>query len=349
MAHQITIMPSGHVLFAQPGETVLQAALREGFPLPYGCRNGACGTCKGKIVQGAVDYGSYSAATLTEMEKQAGMALFCCASPLSELVIECREIGAIKDIKIKTLPCRVQKMEHVAPDVMIIYLKLPANERLQFLAGQYIDILMKDGKRRSFSLANAPHDDELLQLHVRNYRGGTFAEHVFSRMKERDILRFEGPLGTFFLREDSDKPIVFVASGTGFAPVKGILEHVFHIKNTRGSARKMVLYWGNRTKADLYMANLADSWQREHDNFTFIPVLSEALPADDWNGRNGLVHQAVLEDFSDLSGHQVYACGAPAMVEAAHRDFTSLRGLPEEEFFSDAFTASRVNPDDARP
>jgi CDP-4-dehydro-6-deoxyglucose reductase, E3 len=307
MAHQITIMPSGHVLFAQPGETVLQAALREGFPLPYGCRNGACGTCKGKIVQGAVDYGSYSAATLTEMEKQAGMALFCCASPLSELVIECREIGAIKDIKIKTLPCRVQKMEHVAPDVMIIYLKLPANERLQFLAGQYIDILMKDGKRRSFSLANAPHDDELLQLHVRNYRGGTFA------------------------------------------PVKGILEHVFHIKNTRGSARKMVLYWGNRTKADLYMANLADSWQREHNNFTFIPVLSEALPADDWNGRNGLVHQAVLEDFSDLSGHQVYACGAPAMVEAAHRDFTSLRGLPEEEFFSDAFTASRVNPDDARP
>ena len=242
-------------------------------------------------------------------------------------MIECREIGAIKDIKIKTLPCRVQKMEHVAPDVMIIYLKLPANERLQFLAGQYIDILMKDGKRRSFSLANAPHDDELLQLHVRNYRGGTFAEHVFTRMKERDILRFEGPLGTFFLREDSDKPIVFVASGTGFAPVKGILEHVFHIKNTRGSARKMVLYWGNRTKADLYMANLAESWQREHDNFTFIPVLSEALPADDWNGRNGLVHQAVLQDFSDLSGHQVYACGAPAMVEAAHRDFTSLRGL----------------------
>jgi CDP-4-dehydro-6-deoxyglucose reductase len=343
MPHQITIKPSGHVLFAQPDETVLQAALREGFPLPYGCRNGACGTCKGKIVQGAVDYGSYNAATLTEIEKQAGMALFCCAVPLSELVIECREIGAIKDIKIKTLPCRVQKMEHVAPDVMIIYLKLPANERLQFLAGQYIDILMKDGKRRSFSLANAPHDDELLQLHVRNYRGGTFAEHVFTRMKERDILRFEGPLGTFFLREDSDKPIIFIASGTGFAPVKGILEHVFHV-NTRGSTRKMALYWGNRTKADLYMANLPESWQREHDNFRFIPVLSEALPADNWNGRSGLVHQAVLQDFSDLSGYQVYACGAPAMVEAAHRDFISSRGLPENEFFSDAFTASPADP-----
>lgn len=348
MPHQITIKPSGHVLFAQPGETVLQAALREGFPLPYGCRNGACGTCKGKIVQGTVDYGSYNVATLTETEKQAGMALFCCAMPLSELVIECREIGAIKDIKVKTLPCRVHKMEHIAPDVMIIYLKLPANERLQFLAGQYIDILMKDGKRRSFSLANPPHDDDLLQLHIRNYRGGTFAEHVFTRMKERDILRFEGPLGTFFLREDSDKPIIFVASGTGFAPVKSILEHVFHVENTRGNPRKMTLYWGNRTEADLYMANLADSWQREHDYFTFIPVLSEALPADGWNGRNGLVHQAVLQDFSDLSGHQVYACGAPAMVEAAHRDFTSLRGLPEEEFFSDAFTASPANPREPR-
>jgi CDP-4-dehydro-6-deoxyglucose reductase len=343
MPHQITIKPSGHVFFAQPGETVLQAALREGYSLPYGCRNGACGTCKGKIIQGKVDFGSHNESTLTEIEKQAGMALFCCAVPLSELVIECREIGAIKDIKIKTLPCRVQKLERVAPDVMVISLKLPANERLQFLAGQYIDILMKDGKRRSYSLANAPHDDELLQLHVRNYSGGAFAEHVFTRMKEKDILRFEGPLGTFFLREDSDKPIIFVASGTGFAPVKSILEHVFHGRNLNGY-RQMVLYWGNRTSADLYMAELAGSWQQEHDNFTFIPVLSEAPPADNWSGRAGLVHQAVLQDFDDLSGYQVYACGTPAMVEAAHRDFTRLRGLPEDEFFSDAFTTSASQP-----
>jgi CDP-4-dehydro-6-deoxyglucose reductase, E3 len=203
---------------------------------------------------------------------------------------------------------------------------------------------MKNGKRRSFSLANAPHDDELLQLHVRNYLGGTFAEHVFTRMKERDILRFEGPLGTFFLREDSDKPIIFVASGTGFAPVKSILEHAFHVRNLRGNERQMTLYWGNRTKADLYMADLAESWQRKHDNFTFIPVLSEALPPDNWSGRTGLVHQAVLEDLDDLAGYQVYACGAPAMVEAAHKDFTKLRGLPEDEFFSDAFTVSPSEP-----
>jgi CDP-4-dehydro-6-deoxyglucose reductase len=344
MPYQITIQPSGHVLSAQSGETVLQAALREGFPLPYGCRNGACGTCKGKIIQGTVDFGSHNEDTLTELEKRAGMALFCCASPLSDLVIECREIGAIKDIKVKTLPCRVNKLERVAPNVMVISLKLPTNERLQFLAGQYIDIFMKNGKRRSFSLANAPHDDELLQLHVRNYPGGTFAENVFTHMKERDILRFEGPLGTFFLREDSDKPIIFVASGTGFAPVKSILEHIFYVRNLRGSERQMVLYWGNRTKADLYMADLAGSWQEEHDNFTFIPVLSEALPADNWNGRTGLVHQAVLQDFDDLAGYQVYACGAPAMVEAAHVDFTRLRRLPEDEFFSDAFTASPSEP-----
>jgi len=340
MSYRIIIKPSGHVFNAKPGETVLQAALREGFPLPYGCRNGACGTCKGKIIQGKVDFGRYNEDTLTEVEKQSGMALFCCALPLSELVIKCREIGAIKDIKVRKLPCRVEKMERVASDVMIISLRLPTNERLQFLSGQYIDILMKDGGHRSFSLANAPHDDELLQIHVRNYPGGVFAEHVFSGMKEKDILRFEGPLGTFFLREDTDKPIIFVASGTGFAPVKSILEHAFHVAEIRGNNRQMVLYWGVRTKAELYLAELAGSWQQEHDNFSFIPVLSEALLTDAWRGRTGLVHQSVLQDFDSLSAYQVYACGAPVMVKAAHKDFISLRGLPEDEFFSDAFTAS---------
>ena len=339
MPYQITIKPSDHHFIAQADETVLEAALREGFPLPYGCRNGACGTCKGKILLGTVDFGRHNEETLSDPEKQAGMALFCCARPLSELVIECREIGAIKDIKIKTLPCRVHKLERAAPDVMVLSLKLPTHERLQFLAGQYIDILMKDGKHRSFSLANAPHDDELLQLHVRNYPGGVFTEHVFTRMQEKDILRFEGPLGTFFLREDTDKPIIFVASGTGFAPVKSIVEHAFHA----GIERQMVLYWGARTQADLYLAELAGNWQQEHDNFTFIPVLSEALPADNWNGRTGLVHQAVLQDFDSLAGYQIYACGSPLMVEAAHRDFTRLRGLPEDEFFSDSFTASSSN------
>ncbi len=343
MSHEIIINPSGHVLTVKSGETILQAALREGFSLPYGCRNGSCGICKGKIIQGTVDYGEYSHDTLTEAEREAGMALFCCAVPLSKLVIECHEISEIKDIEIKRLPCRVHKLVRVAPDVMIIFLKLPANQRLQFIAGQYIDILLKDGGRRSFSLANAPHDDEFLQLHARNYPGGVFAEHVFTQMKEKDILRFEGPLGSFFLRdapEYDDIPIIFIASGTGFAPIKSILEHAFSMENSRGYKKYMTLYWGVRTKADLYLTDLIYDWERQHEHFTFIPVLSDALPADNWQGRKGLVHQAVLEDFQSLAQQQVYACGSPVMVKAAYNDFTNLRSLPKDRFFSDVFTPS---------
>lgn len=345
MPHQIIIQPSGHVLTVESGETILEAALREGFSLPYGCRNGSCGICKGKIIQGTVDYGRHNEETLTADEKQAGKALFCCASPLSDLVIECHEISATKDIEIKTLPCRVQNLELVAPDVMVISLKLPTNQRLQFLAGQYIDILLKDGKRRSFSLANAPHDDEYLELHARNYPGGVFTEHVFTSMKVKDMLRFTGPLGSFFLRDTPEEcSIIFLASGTGFAPIKSILEHVFHQEGGRHRKRNMTLYWGARTKSDLYLANLADKWQREHDNFTFVPVLSEPLLSDNWQGRTGLVHQAVMHDFPSLETHQVYACGAPVMVKAAYHDFITQCHLPRDAFFSDVFTPSTSNP-----
>ncbi|MDH5480210.1 MAG: CDP-6-deoxy-delta-3,4-glucoseen reductase [Nitrosomonas sp.] len=345
MSHQIIIKPSGHTLNVESNETILQAALREGFSLPYGCRNGSCGICKGKIIQGSVDYGLHNEETLTEEEKQAGSALFCCASPLSELIIECHKISATKDIEIKTLPCRVQKLERVAEDIMVISLRLPANQRLQFLAGQYIDILLKDGKRRSFSLANAPHDDAFLELHARNHPGGVFAEHVFTHMKVKDILRLEGPLGSFFLRDEpADCDIIFVASGTGFAPIKSILEHAFYQESSRGNKRNMTLYWGVRTKNELYMADLAYQWQKEHDNFTFIPVLSDALPTDHWEGREGLIHEAVLQDFKSLEKHQVYACGAPAMVKAAYHEFTNQRNLPKDGFFSDVFTPSTNNP-----
>ena len=335
MSHQITIKPSGHAYHAEEGETVLESALREGFTLPYGCRNGACGSCKGTILEGSVDYGDYQESALSEEEKHAGRALFCCALPLTDLTIECREVGAARDIQIKTLPCRVQKMLRLGGDVMVLYLKLPAKERLQFLAGQYVDILLKDQKRRSFSLANAPHNDELLELHVRNVVGGAFTDYVFNKMQEKDILRFEGPLGTFFLREDSDKPIIFVASGTGFAPIKGIIEHAFH----KGMTRDMTLYWGVRHRSEFYMPELPEQWAREHPNFRFIPVLSEPQPADHWQGRTGLVHEAVLQDLPDLGAYQVYAGGSPAMVEAAHRTFT-VHGLPEDEFYSDAFVFS---------
>jgi len=332
MAHRITIKPSNHAFEAQDDESVLEAALREGFVIAYGCRNGACGTCKGKVLEGSVDYGTYQDATLPESEKAQGYALFCQAKPLTDLTIECREISAVKDIQVRTLPCRVQKMERLGSDVMRIQLKLPANERLLFLAGQYVDILMRGGMRRSLSMANAPHDDAFIELHLRNY-GGPFSEHVFNKMKEKEILRFEGPLGTFFLREESAKPIILVASGTGFAPIKAIIEHALH----KGVSRTMTLYWGVRRPSDLYLNDLPLQWERDH-GIHYVPVVSDAEPDDQWTGRTGFVHRAVMEDFPDMTGYQVYACGAPVVVESAHKDFTSKCRLPEDEFYSDAFT-----------
>jgi CDP-4-dehydro-6-deoxyglucose reductase len=327
--HRVTLQPSGLQFDVEQGESVLAAALRQGYVLPYGCKNGACGSCKGKLLEGQLDYGVYQKKALPDEERAQGKALFCQAKPLTDIVVEARTLGAAKDIRIKTLPCRVQKLERRADDVMLVQLKLPANERLQFLAGQFIEFLLKDGKRRSFSMANPPHADELIELHVRHVAGGQFTDHVFSKMKERDILRFEGPLGTFFLREDSDKPVVLVASGTGFAPIKAIIEHALH----KGIARPMTLYWGGRRPKDLYMDALARQWP-----IKYVPVISEALPEDAWTGRTGFVHRAVMEDFPDLSGHQVYACGVPIMVDSARRDFVQRCGLPETEFYADSFT-----------
>ena len=336
----VTLQPSGHVFQVEEGEAVLTAALRQGYILPYGCKNGACGSCKGKIISGSVDYGVYQEKALPAAEREAGKALFCQAKPLGDLVIEARTVGAAKDIPVRTLPCRVQKVERVTDDVVILFLKLPANERLLFLAGQYIEFLLKDRSRRSFSMANAPHDDELVQLHIRHVAGGSFTDHVFSKMKERDILRFEGPLGTFFLREDSPKPIVFVASGTGFAPIKSIFEYALN----KGIARPMTLYWGGRRPRDLYLNDLALKWAAENAGFKYVPVISEALPEDQWTGRTGFVHRAVMEDFPDLSEHQVYACGVPIMVDSAKRDFLAQCKLPEEEFFADSFTTQADIP-----
>jgi len=331
MSYQVTIQPSGHQFSLERGQTVLEAALDAGFALPYGCRNGACGACKGKVLSGRVDYGEAQEGTLTAEDRKQGLALFCCARPLEDLVIEVREVTAVKDIPVKTLPCRVERLERLCHDVMGIWLKLPSSERLQFLPGQYIDFLLKDGKRRSFSLANAPEEDALLELHARHVPGGFFTDHIFNVMKVKDIMRINGPLGSFFLRE-SDKPAIFVAGGTGFAPIKSILTHAFHHQVDR----QMVLYWGARTLRDLYLPDLPSRWQQEHDNFSFIPVIQSPLPEEHWTGRTGHVHEAVLADFADLSGYQVYACGAPVMVAAARRDFIA-RGLPAEEFYSDAF------------
>jgi CDP-4-dehydro-6-deoxyglucose reductase len=336
MSLQITIKPGDHSFACEDRDSVLTAAMAADLMLPYGCRNGACGSCKGKILSGKVDYGAHQASTLTDEEKRQGLALFCVAKPLTDLVIEVKEVRRAGDIQVRKMPCRVESIERVADDVAIVKLKLPANERLQYLAGQYVDFLLKDGRRRSFSLATAPHDDALLELHIRLVPGGFFTTQLFNEYKGREILRLEGPLGSFHLREDSDKPVVFVAGGTGFAPIKAIIEHALHHRlETR---RPMVLYWGARARKDLYLAELPGRWQQAGGHFTFIPVLSEPAPEDHWPGRTGLVHQAVLDDFASLAGYQVYACGAPPMIDAARSSFTTLRALPPDEFFADSFT-----------
>jgi len=332
MPHRITILPSGRCFESEGDDTILQAALDAGLQLPYGCRNGACGACKGRVASGRIDRGEFQEQALSAADVAAGHALLCCSRALSDLSIECPEVGSPRGIAVKTLPCRVQRLELLAPDVMAVDLVLPASERLQFVAGQYIDILLKDGRRRSFSLANAPHDDACLQLHVRRIAGGYFTGHVFETMRERDILRLEGPHGRFCLREDDVRPVILVAGGTGFAPLKSMIEDALH----RRLPRAMTLYWGARDRAGLYAAGLAESWRAR--GVGFVPVLSEPTAGDRWTGRAGLVHDAVLADLPDLSGYQAYVCGTPAMVEAAHRDFVRRGGLKEEDFIADSFS-----------
>jgi CDP-4-dehydro-6-deoxyglucose reductase len=319
------------------GESVLDAALRQGIILPYGCRNGACGSCMGSVVEGTVRYEDGNPPALDDDDAAAGRALFCQAHADTDLIIQVREVDAARDIDIKTLPCRVEKLEHLAHDVIRIYLKMPATERLQFLAGQYIDILLKDHEPRSFSIANAPHDDEFIELHIRYVEGGLFTDRVFHHMQEKTLLRIRGPLGTFFLREDSGRPIVLIGGGTGFAPLKGILEHAFEI----GVERPMHLFWGVRARRDLYLDGLPRRFEQEHPNFRYTPVLSEPQPEDEWRGETGFVSDAVVRAIPDLSGHDVYMSGPPVMVETGHALFMQ-HGLDETRFFSDAFEYAAI-------
>ena len=335
MTFQVSVNPSGRQFSCEAGETILAAAIRAGVGLPYGCKNGACGSCKGKLISGSIELGKHQERALPATDQTTGHTLFCCAVPQSDVVIEAREVLGVGDFPIKKVPVRVAKLERAADDVMIVSLQLPATDRMQYKAGQYVEFLLKDNKRRAYSIATPPHSDELLSLHIRHMPGGVFTDHVFGAMKERDILRFEGPLGTFFLREDSEKPIVLLASGTGFAPIKAIVEHWAHAKSTR----PVTLYWGGRRPKDLYMHALCEQWAKTLPNFRYVPVISDALPEDSWSGRTGFVHRAVMDDLPDLSGHQVYACGAPLMVDAAQKDFTAQCRLPEEEFYADSFTS----------
>jgi len=343
VTHQCALVPSGRAFPVDDGETILQAALRAGVVLPYGCKDGACGSCKSQLMDGQVDYGTYQRKALSDAEKEQGGVLICCATAQTDVVIKARVVAAEGMMTVRKMPCRVQSITRAAPDVAIVKLQLPANDKFEYLAGQYIDILLKDGKRRSYSMASAPQANNVVELHIRHTPGGAFTDAIFgsgtpsaNAVKEKDILRFEGPQGTFFLREDSTKPMIMLASGTGFAPIKAVIEHAA----SKNSQRPIVLYWGGRRPHDLYQSELAQQWEKSLPNFRYVPVVSDALPEDGWAGRTGFVHRAVMEDFPDLSGHQVYACGAPIVVQSAQQDFVAACGLASEEFFADAFTTA---------
>lgn len=335
---RMTVHPGNREVPVRADETLLEAGLRAGIAMPYQCRNGGCGVCKGTILQGEVRHAPYQPAFLSEDERMLGRALLCVCTPLTDVEVEYEDAGAERDAQVQTLEVEVLSMQRAAEEVMIVRLGLPDGVRIPYRAGQYFNVVLEDGARRAFSFATAPDDADDIEMHVRLVPGGRFTTHVFEVMKPGDKLIIEGPFGRFHLRE-SDRPLIFVAGATGFAPVKSMLEHAFRT----GSARRMILYWGARRPGDLYRRDLAETWAREHPNFRFVPVLSQPAPEDAWSGRTGLVHEAILQDFPDLSGFDVYTCGSVKMVETAQPAFIA-QGLDEDACFADAFVPTASTP-----
>lgn len=332
MSFLIQLQPSGREFRVEPGESILAAALRQGIRLPYGCRVGSCGSCMATLRAGRIHYEGPDPVGLDAEDAAANRVLICQALAQSDLVLEARELGHAGDIPIKNLPARVQDFEPLTHDIMRVRLQLPASERLQFLAGQYIEILLKDGRRRGFSIANAPHDDDFIELHIRLVPGGEFTHYVFEELKPKTMLRIEGPLGSYYLREESARPALLMGGGTGFAPIKGMLEHAFH----SGSTRPLHLFWGVRTRQDLYMQDRIAGWLATQPNFRYTPVLSEPTAADAWDGETGTVVEAVQRAYPDLAAFDIYMSGPPPMCDAARECFLAL-GVPIGQMYSDAF------------
>ncbi len=329
MSFEVTIQPSGRRFRVETGETVLDAAIRQDVGLPYGCRNGFCGACLATLVEGVVEYPEGEPDKLMEAPENA--CLPCQAVPRSDLVLEADAVQTPEAIAPRTFPVKVVRIERVADDVLRLWLKLPEAQRLQFLAGQYLDILLEDGRRRAFSIANPPHEDGPIELHVRHVEGGAFTDWAFTSLREGTLLRIEAPLGAFTLDETSDRPMLFIAGGTGFAPIKAQIEHAFHA----GVDRPMALYWGVRSEKDLYLPELPRQWAETHADFRFVPVLSE--PEAGWTGRRGWVHEAVIEDLGDtLPRYDIYMAGPPPMVKAAREALLEL-GVPTSQLHYDAF------------
>ncbi|CAK0775443.1 CDP-4-dehydro-6-deoxyglucose reductase, E3 [Gammaproteobacteria bacterium] len=330
------IESSGREMSIEPEETILAAALRQGIALPYGCRAGQCGACKATLLVGAVDYGHKSPTALNPEEQKSGVILPCLAVPRTDLDLQVREVKKNQDIPIRILPCRVVKKEFLAPDVLRLFIKVPESDRLSFLPGQYIEFLLSNNRHRSFSLANSPRNNELLELHVRHVPGGSFTSWLFQEMPENSLLRIQGPLGSFSFQEKSTRPVILIAGGTGFSPVKSILEYAFAEK----TSRSFHLYWGARTRRDLYLDELPRFWEQHYPYFRYTPVLSRPTAEDGWEGRVGRVPTMVVADYPDLSRYEVYACGPPPMVATGLETFIA-HGLSRDHYHADAFEYSK--------
>ena len=363
---QVSVQPSGRAFSVNQGEAMLAAGIRQGVGLPYGCKDGACGSCKCKKLSGVVIHGPHQSKALSDEEEAQGFVLTCCCVPYSDVVLESRQVTDAGAFPVKKMPSRITLLEKKSHDVMLVKLQLPANDGFAYHAGQYVEFILRDGARRSYSMAtaprraaktqaavvaaaldgaappaapaaSAPHTPPApgpgIELHIRHMPGGKFTDHVFGAMKEKEIVRIEGPYGSFFLREDSAKPMILLASGTGFAPIKAVIEHM----QQQGIDRPATLYWGGRRPDDLYLDDWVKAKVGEMQNLSYVPVISNALPEDGWSGRTGFVHLAVLQDFPDLAGYQVYACGAPIVVDSAKAAYTAEGGLPEDEFYADSF------------
>lgn len=339
--HKVTLTPSGREFEVEPGESVLGAALRQNIGLPYGCRMGTCRTCRGLVCAGAVDHADSHPTYLTPEQRDEGFALLCRARPKSDLVVEIEELPPLPAPQ--CAQALLKRTRKLASDVIWLNLRLPLHLNLRFAAGQYVDLILPDGTRRSYSIANAPKLEGAidLELHVRHLPGGRFTDRLFAdAYPPRTMFDFEGPLGTFYLRE-SDKPAVLLASGTGYAPIRSILLDAL----ARGDRRQFIVYWGGRIEQDIYAFDEIKALADAHNNVSFVPVLSNLPEGSAWSGRTGLVHRAVMEDLPDLSSHQVYACGAPIVIDSARRDFVQVCRLPADEFFADSFVteADKLN------
>ena len=331
MHFTVGLADSGVRFSVDDGETVLAAGLRQGLALPFGCQTGGCASCRVRCVAGEVDY-AIPPTALSPAEVKAGYILMCLARPRSDLTLDLHQPAELAELRPRKLPARVIDKRMLAHDVIGLSLKLPKEDRpFRWLAGQYIDFLLADGRRRSFSIANAWMRDAPMELHLRITPGGRFAKYVLEEMPDRAILRFEGPLGAFYLREDSERPVILMAGGTGFAPIKAMLESALG----KADARKFHLFRGVRSRRDLYLDELPRQWADQHGSrFAYTPVLSE--PDADWRGESGFVHDIVLKRYPDLAGYEIYMSGPPVMVQAGKKSFVAA-GLDADHLFYDSF------------